>query len=114
MPRRMTAIGLAGLAMTLSMGAAAPVAGATLAVQQYYPGPGVYCEGGGPNNCAPIAYRHEVYSDAGHTNLIGSGEDSCVGDSMIYVTSPNLPAGYQVSTPMYVCTAMGPYLPSGW
>jgi hypothetical protein len=33
---------------------------------------------------------------------------------MIFVTSPWLPSGYEVKTPMYVCSGMGPYLPSDW
>ena len=105
----------AGLVMAASLGAAAPAptAAAAASVQQYYPGPGVYCFG--PNQCFPIAYSYEVYSDAEHTNLIGSGSDSCVqSGQMIFVTSPWLPAGYEVKTPMYVCSGFGPYLPPEW
>ena len=100
---------LASPLLMVTLGASAPAP----AAQQYYPGPGVYCLG--PNSCYPIAYSHEVYSDAEHTNLIGSGSDSCVqSGSQIYVTSPWLPSGYQVSTQMYVCADGGPYLPGDW
>jgi len=105
----------AGLIMAASLGAAAPppAAAAAASVQQYYPGPGVYCFG--PNQCFPIAYSYEVYSDAEHTNYIGGGYDTCVqSGSMIYVSSPNLPSGYEVKTPMYVCTEMGPFEPGDW
>lgn len=105
----MTGVALAGLTMSVSLGAAAPMP----AVQQYYPGPGVYCFG--PNQCYPIAYQRDVYSDAELTNLIGSGSDSCVqSGSMIYTSTPQLPSGYEVATQIYVCTEMGPYLPPEW
>ncbi len=100
------AIALAGLTMTVSLGAAAPKP----AVQQYYPGPGIYCLG--YDRCYPIAYNREIYSDPELTNLIGQGADSCVGsDPYVFITTPQLPAGYEVATPAYVCTGSGPYLP---
>jgi len=109
---KMLGAALAGLTLSMSLGAAAPAPAA--AVQQYYPGPGIYCFSG-HSDCFPIAYSYEVYSDAEHTNLIGSGSDSCVqSGSMIFVTSPWLPAGYEVKTPMYVCSGFGPYLPPEW
>lgn len=109
---KMLGAAVAGLTLSMSLGAAAPAPAP--AVQQYYPGPGVYCFGG-HDQCFPIAYSYEVYSDAEHTNLIGSGSDSCVqSGQMIFVTSPWLPAGYEVKTPMYVCSGMGPYLPGDW
>ena len=112
MSMKILAATFAGLTMTASLGAAAPAPTAPV-VQQYYPGPGVYCFG--PNDCFPIAYQHEVYSDSAHTNYIGGGYDSCVqSGSQIYVSSPNLPTGYDVKTPMYVCTDMGPYEPGDW
>lgn len=103
---------LAGLTMAVSLGGAA--ATTTTATQQYYAGPGIYCFG--PNSCYPIAFQREVYSDAELTNLIGSGYDSCVGGhgDMVWITTPQLPTGYEVATPMYVCTPGGPYLPMDW
>lgn len=128
MKMRMLGAVSAGLMMAASLGAAAPapaatvpalpmatsLAAAAVAFQQYYPGPGVYCTT--PNDCAPIAYSYEVYSDAELTNLIATGQDSCVGGigGNVYVTSPQLPSGYEVKTPMYVCSGMGPYLPPEW
>ena len=109
---KILATALAGLGLSMSLGAAAPAPMAA-AAQQYYPGPGIYCFGF--DQCYPIAYSYEVYSDAEHTNLIGSGYDSCVASgSQIYVTSPWLPSGYEVKTPMYVCSGFGPYLPPEW
>ena len=109
---KMLGAALAGLTLSMSLGAAAPAPAAS--VQQYYPGPGIYCFSG-HSDCFPIAYSYEVYSDAEHTNLIGSGSDSCVqSGQMIFVTSPWLPAGYEVKTPMYVCSGFGPYLPPEW
>jgi hypothetical protein len=108
---KMLGAAVAGLTLSMSLGAAAPAPAA--AMQQYYPGPGIYCFG--YDQCFPIAYSYEVYSDAEHTNLIGSGYHSCVqSGQMIFVTSPWLPSGYEVKTPMYVCSGMGPYLPSDW
>lgn len=75
-------------------------------------GEGYYCEGGRHDECWPIAYSYEVYSDESMTTLIGSGSDSCNGGP--FVTSPWLPAGYVVKTPMFVCAGIGPYLPPGW
>ncbi len=112
MSMKTLAVTVAGLTMTAALGAAAP-APAAPAVQQYYPGPGVYCFG--PSECYPIADSYAVYSDASHTNYIGGGEDTCVqSGSQIYVSSPNLPAGYVVKTPIYVCTDMGPFEPGDW
>jgi len=100
---------LAGLTMSVSLTAAAPAP----AVQQYYPGPGIYCFG--YNECAPIAYSRQVFSDAELTNLIGEGSDNCVGSgSQIYISTPQLPSGFEVATPMYVCSSYGPYLPPEW
>jgi hypothetical protein len=130
MKMRMLCAVSAGLMMAASLGAAAPAPAApavpspmvatslavtAVAFQQYYPGPGIYCSAD-INGCAPIAYSYEVYSDAGLTNLIGSGYDSCVSGigGTVYVTSPQLPSGYEVKTQMYVCTSMGPYLPWDW
>ncbi len=126
MKMRMLCAVSAGLMMAASLGAAAPapaapapivatsLAVAAVAFQQYYPGPGIYCTT--PNDCAPIAYSYEVYSDPELTNLIATGQDSCVGGigGTVYVTSPQLPSGYEVKTPMYVCSGMGPYLPPEW
>lgn len=64
------------------------------------------------DNCWPVAFSHEVYSDSTMTTLIGSGEDTCNGGP--HVTSPMLPSGYAVRTRMYVCSEMGPYLPPEW
>lgn len=109
MRNKVLGVVLAGLTMSVSLGAAAPVP----AVQQYYPGPGVYCFG--YDQCYPIAYSRQVFSDSELTNLIGEGSDRCVGaGSQIYVTSPQLPAGFEVATPMYVCSGFGPYLPPDW
>ena len=111
MSMKTVAATVAGLIMTASLGAAAPAAAP--AVQQYYPGPGIYCITS--QECWPIAYSYEVYSDAGHTNYIGGGSDQCIqSGQQIYVSSPNLPSGYEVKTPMYVCTPMGPYVPGDW
>jgi len=116
MKKRILGAAFAGLMMTAALGAAAPAPAAPPAaanLQQYYPGPGIYC--GNDIGCMPIAYSHEVYSDAGLTNLIATGSDSCTGSgSQVYVSSPQLPGGYDVKTPMYVCTDFGPYLPMDW
>jgi hypothetical protein len=69
-----------------------------------------YCFG--YDSCWPIAFHHEVYSDAEMTNLIGSGYDTCNGGP--HVTSPWLPSGYTVKTRMFVCAGSGPYLPPDW
>lgn len=109
MSLKVMSVALAGLTMSMMVGAAAPMP----MMQQYYPGEGIYCFG--YDQCFPIAYQRDVYSDAAHTNWIGGGSDSCVqSGSMIYVTTPQLPAGYEVKTPMYVCSGMGPYLPPEW
>lgn len=71
-----------------------------------------YCIGVGSENCWPIAFYYEVYSDPSMTTLIGSGYDTCNGGP--HVTSPWLPNGYVVKTIMYVCASTGPYLPPEW
>ena len=110
MDTRIFGVILAGPVLAVSLGASAPA----IAPQQYYPGPGVYCMSFG-QDCFPIAYSHEVFSDPEHTQLIGSGVDHCwQSGSLYYVSSPWLPSGYQVSTPMYVCAEGGPYLPGDW
>lgn len=99
---------LAGLTMFASLGGAAPAPAAS-AAQQYYPGyPGVYCSG---QTCWPIIYQHDVYSDAEQTNWIGGGTDTCVESmGMVWRNEPQLPAGYDVKTPLYLCAPGGPYL----
>jgi hypothetical protein len=69
-----------------------------------------YCFG--YDNCWPIAFHHEVYSDPEMTNLISSGYDTCNGGP--FVTSPWLLSGYTVKTRMFVCAGSGPYLPPDW
>lgn len=96
----------AASALVMAAGAAPmPVASAATQSSEDY-----YCTG--YDSCWPIAFQHEIYSDAEMTNLIGSGYDSCNGGP--HVTSPWLPAGYEVKTRMYVCAGNGPYLPPDW
>lgn len=102
-------VAMAALTMNILTAGAAPAPPPPAAMQS---GDGYYCEGGRFDNCWPIAYSYEVYSDESMTALIGSGFDSCNGGP--FVTSPWLPAGYVVKTPMFVCAGMGPYLPPDW
>ncbi|MGO4411016.1 MULTISPECIES: hypothetical protein [unclassified Brevundimonas] len=109
MSLKVMGIALAGLTMSTMVGAAAPMP----MVQQYVPGEGIYCMG--RDGCYPIAYQRDVYSDAALTNLIASASDGCTqsGD-WVWITTPQLPTGYEVKTPMWVCSPMGPYLPHDW
>ncbi|HYC98020.1 hypothetical protein [Brevundimonas sp.] len=93
-------------ALVMTAGAA-PAPAASVALQS---SEDFYCTD--HNTCWPIAFYHEIYSDEAMTNLIGSGSDSCNGGP--FVTSPWLPAGYEVKTRMYVCAGNGPYLPPDW
>ena len=96
----------AASALVMAAGAA-PMAATSAAAQS---SEDYYCTG--YSNCWPIAFSHEVYSDAELTNLIGSGNDSCNGGP--HVTSPQLPTGYDVKTRMYVCGNYGPFMPEDW
>lgn len=118
MTMRVFAAVSAGLMLAASLGAAAPAPAApvvplasTMAAavmfQQYYPGPGIYCFTGS-TGCYPVGYHHDVYSDAELTNLIGSGDDTCSSyGEYVYVNTPSLPSGYEVKTPIWVCTPDG-------
>jgi hypothetical protein len=103
------ALGVAMAAFTMNVMAAgaAPAPPAVAAAQS---GEDQYCLGF--DNCWPIAYSYEVYSDSSMTILIHAASDSCNGGP--FVTSPWLPAGYVVKTRMYVCAGFGPYLPPDW
>jgi hypothetical protein len=99
-------VAFAGLTMLVSLGGAtvAPPA-ATQQYNEHYPG--VYC---GSIGCWPIVYQHDVYSDAELTNWIGGGYDTCTQSmGMVFRNEPNLPAGYDVKTPLYLCAPGGPY-----
>jgi hypothetical protein len=111
MLKKLICVATGALAMAVTVGAAAPMPAAMIATQSSDPD-GYYCFGGGYDSCWPIAYSHEVYSDETMTTLIGSGSDTCNGGP--HVTSPWLPSGYTVKTRMFVCSGMGPYLPSEW
>lgn len=109
MSLKVLGVAVAGLMTWTMVGAAAPMP----MLQQYYPGEGIYCMG--RDACYPIAYQRDVYSDPALTNLIGSGSDGCTqSGSMVWITTPQLPTGYEVKTPMWVCTPTGPYEPSDW
>lgn len=109
MSMKMMGVAMASLTISTMVGAAAPMP----TLQQYYPGEGIYCMG--HSACYPIAYQRDVYSDDSMTTLIGSGSDGCTqSGNMVWITTPQLPTGYEVKTPMWVCTPMGPYLPMDW
>lgn len=88
------------LAATAAVGAAVGPAGAA-ARQLYDP--------------QSIAYRYTYYADAAKTEPLGEAYDTCGGYEWNYwVLHPYIPTTYYDQTPMYVCTASGPYLPPEW
>lgn len=63
----------------------------------------------------PTAYRYIIYADAAKTEIIGTAEDTCgQSGSYVYVISPNLPTPYYDQERAFICSEMGPYIPSDW
>lgn len=104
MKRQLLAFSAASVLLMTAGAAPAPAATVVKQSEDHY------CFG--YNDCWPIAFYHEIYSDAEMTELIDTGYDSCNGGP--FVTSPSLLTGYEVKTRMYVCAGNGPYLPPDW
>lgn len=67
------------------------------------------------NQTYPIAYVYTFYSDAEKTQVTGYAEDRCVqSGNTVYASHPNISTPYYDETPIFVCSGMGPYLPSNW
>lgn len=111
MTKKMMSAAFSAFTLAASTSFAAPIPTFAATVQMEDPD-GYYCFGGTHDSCKPIAYSYEVYSDETMTTLIGSGSDTCNGGP--FVSSPWLPTGYTVKTRMFVCSAMGPYMPWDW
>ncbi|QBX37439.1 hypothetical protein E4M02_01380 [Brevundimonas sp. S30B] len=100
----------AGMAVALGGMSSAGAASSSGAAQHWPGNEDFYCFG--YDNCWPVAFRYEVYSDETMTELIHTAADGCNGGP--FVSAPWLPAGHTVRERMYVCSSYGPYLPHDW